>query len=111
MCKSYDDLKQEPVVSALIFSANLTAASKKSATLAKSSSTNPLDVRAGVPDSSTKEIIESNGKNSDVQFELGRKDGHAFLYLLGTWGHVGKESIMNTVLLHFPIPIIIRANH
>jgi hypothetical protein len=38
-----------PVVAALIFTAKFTAASKKSATLAKSSSTNPLDVRAGVP--------------------------------------------------------------
>lgn len=40
-----------PLVSALIFNANLTAMSKKSATFAKSSSTNPLDVRAGVPES------------------------------------------------------------
>jgi hypothetical protein len=38
-----------PVVAALTFKAKFTAASKKSATLAKSSSTNPLDVSAGVP--------------------------------------------------------------
>jgi hypothetical protein len=42
-------LKNIPVVAALIFTAKFTAASKKSATLAKSSSANPLDVRAGVP--------------------------------------------------------------
>jgi hypothetical protein len=40
----------KPLVSAFIFTANFTEASKKSATLAKSSSTNPLEVRAGVPD-------------------------------------------------------------
>lgn len=38
-----------PVVAALTFKAKFTAESKKSATLAKSSSTNPLDVSAGVP--------------------------------------------------------------
>jgi hypothetical protein len=38
-----------PVVAALTFKAKFTAESKNSATLAKSSSTNPLDVRAGVP--------------------------------------------------------------
>jgi hypothetical protein len=38
-----------PVVAALTFRAKLTAESKKSATLAKSSSTNPLEVSAGVP--------------------------------------------------------------
>jgi len=42
--------RYKPLVSALIFTANFTAASKKSATLAKSSSTNPLEVRAGVPE-------------------------------------------------------------
>lgn len=41
--------KKIPLASALIFNANFTAASKKSATLSKSSSTKPLDVRAGVP--------------------------------------------------------------
>ena len=38
-----------PVVAALTFKAKFTAKSKNSATLAKSSSTNPLDVSAGVP--------------------------------------------------------------
>lgn len=42
-------IEKEPLVLALIFKANFTAASKNSATLAKSSSINPLDVRAGVP--------------------------------------------------------------
>nr|GMD99530.1 hypothetical protein Iba_chr15eCG4710 [Ipomoea batatas] len=39
----------KPSVFAFISSANFTAPSKNSATLTKSSSTNPLDVRAGVP--------------------------------------------------------------
>lgn len=42
-------VEKEPLVTAFIFKANFTAASKNSATLAKSSSINPLDVRAGVP--------------------------------------------------------------
>lgn len=42
---------KKPFDSALIFAANLTAESKNSATLAKSSSTNPREVRAGVPES------------------------------------------------------------
>ena len=41
--------KGKPFVFALIFKANFTAASKNSATFVKSSSLNPLDVRAGVP--------------------------------------------------------------
>lgn len=40
----------EPLLSALTFKAKLTAASKYSATLTKSSSTNPLEVSAGVPE-------------------------------------------------------------
>lgn len=43
-------LKVKPVEAALIFKANLTEASNNSATLTKSSSRNPLDVRAGVPE-------------------------------------------------------------
>lgn len=56
MCTSLKDGKarektdSEPFVSDLIFSAKFTAASKKKATLAKSSSINPLEVRAGVPE-------------------------------------------------------------
>lgn len=62
------------MVSALTFNAILTAASKKSATFAKSSSTNPLDVRAGVPGSSQRKSSNQMQTNSDVQFELGTKD-------------------------------------
>lgn len=52
-------MKNEPDVAALIFKDSFTAASKNSATLAKSSSKNPLEVRAGVP---TEERVKKNSQ-------------------------------------------------
>lgn len=54
----------EPLVSDLICTASFTAASKKYATLAKSSSTNPLEVRAGVPE------MKSNSSSKITHTEI-----------------------------------------
>lgn len=50
-------LQNTPLVAALIFRAIFTAASKYSATFAKSSSKKPLDVRAGVPEKFRKRTL------------------------------------------------------
>ena len=51
MSQSNVEQALKPLVSALIFRASFTAASKNLATSTKSSSANPLEVRAGVPKS------------------------------------------------------------
>lgn len=61
--------RKEPLVSPLIFNANFTAASKNSATFSKSSSTNPLDVRAGVPEAPKKRmtlVLKYFGNNQQM---------------------------------------------